>query len=65
MINRHAYHILAHNEPKVLQTLVEMIDDERNDIYIYLNKKNDLNVFLLSIRSMIHEKARFGLQNLN
>ncbi len=35
---RHAYLILAHNEPKILQTLVEMIDDERDDIYIHIDK---------------------------
>ncbi len=43
---RHAYLILAHNEPKILQTLVEMIDDERNDIYIHIDKKSDINQFL-------------------
>ncbi len=43
---RHAYLILAHNEPKILQTLVEMVDDERNDIYIHIDKKSNINHFL-------------------
>lgn len=46
MNNRHAYLILAHNEPEILKILVEMIDDERNDIYIHIDKKSDINQFL-------------------
>ena len=42
---RHAYCILAHNEPKVLEVLVELLDDERNDIYIHLDKKSDISQF--------------------
>ncbi len=44
---RHVYLILAHNEPEILKTLVEMIDDERNDIYIHIDKKSDINQFLI------------------
>ena len=28
---KHAYLIIAHNEPDVLKTLLLMLDDERND----------------------------------
>lgn len=37
--NRHAYLILVHNQPRLLQVLIDMIDDERNDIYIHVDKK--------------------------
>lgn len=37
--NKHAYLILAHNEFDVLQKLVELLDDERNDIYLHIDKK--------------------------
>lgn len=36
---KNAYCILAHNEPNVLNTLVSLLDDETNDIYIHLDKK--------------------------
>lgn len=41
MINdKHAYLIIAHNEPKVLATLFKCIDDRRNDVYLHIDKKS-------------------------
>lgn len=40
---KHAYLILAHNEPELLSLLVERLDDVRNDIYIHFDRK--LSVF--------------------
>ena len=36
---KHAYLIMAHNEPYILESLIKLIDDERNDIYIHVDKK--------------------------
>ncbi len=36
---KHAYLILAHNEPELLSLLVERLDDLRNDIYIHFDRK--------------------------
>lgn len=36
---KHAYLIIAHNEFEVLSSLLELLDDERNDIYIHFDKK--------------------------
>lgn len=36
---RHAYLILAHNEPEVLALLLSRLDDARNDVYIHFDKK--------------------------
>ena len=36
---KHAYLILAHNEPALLSLLVERLDDVRNDIYIHFDRK--------------------------
>lgn len=36
---KHAYLILAHNEWQLLQTLINCIDDERNDIYVHIDAK--------------------------
>ncbi len=36
---KHAYLILAHAEPELLRTLVALLDDPRNDIYIHFDAK--------------------------
>lgn len=36
---KHAYMILAHGEPELLQALVQRLDDPRNDIYVHFDKK--------------------------
>ncbi|GGH32148.1 glycosyl transferase [Sphingobacterium alkalisoli] len=36
---KHAYLIIAHHEFEVLQKLIEALDDERNDIYLHIDKK--------------------------
>lgn len=37
--DRHAYLIIAHANPYVLEKLLLMLDDERNDIFIHIDKK--------------------------
>ena len=37
---RHAYLILAHNDPPLLEVLVNCLDDKRNDIYIHWDAKS-------------------------
>ena len=39
-MKRHAYLILAHNEPEVLSRLVRALDDGRNDIFIHWDRKS-------------------------
>lgn len=36
---KHAYLILAHAEPELLQLLVSLLDDARNDLYIHFDAK--------------------------
>ena len=36
---KHACLILAHNEFEILQTLVQCLDDPRNDIYVHIDRK--------------------------
>ncbi|MBQ8500937.1 MAG: glycosyl transferase [Bacteroides sp.] len=36
---KHAFLIIAHNEPEVLKVLLSMLDDERNDIYLHIDKR--------------------------
>lgn len=37
---KHAYLIIAHNNYDLLKKLIALIDDERNDIYIHIDKKS-------------------------
>ena len=39
-MNKHAFLIIAHNEPKVLRLLLTMLDDERNDIYLHIDLRS-------------------------
>lgn len=34
---KHAYLIIAHNEPEILDILLSMLDDERNDVYLHID----------------------------
>lgn len=36
---KHAYLLLTHEFSPILETLIRMIDDERNDIYVHIDKK--------------------------
>lgn len=39
-MNKHAYLIIVHNEPEVLYRMLELLDDEKNDFYIHIDKKS-------------------------
>ncbi|MCR5747048.1 MAG: beta-1,6-N-acetylglucosaminyltransferase [Lachnospiraceae bacterium] len=39
-MKKHAYLIMAHNEPELLKKILKEIDDPRNDIYIHIDKKS-------------------------
>ena len=43
LVSKHAYLIIAHNQPRLLQLQVDALDDCRNDIYIHFDKKSDIN----------------------
>ena len=36
---KHAYLILAHTHLRQLRTLLSLLDDPRNDIYIHIDRK--------------------------
>lgn len=39
-MKKHAYLIIAHSEPEILKILLSMLDDDRNDIYLHIDKKS-------------------------
>lgn len=45
---RHAYMIMAHHRPDLLQLLIDALDDERNDIFIHVDKKSDMCLSLFT-----------------
>ena len=45
MVEKHAYLIICHHEPLLLQTLVTLIDDVRNDIFIAIDSKSEAGIF--------------------
>ena len=60
---RHAYLVIAHSNWKQLQKLVSLLDDERNDIYIHIDKKSDISDLHLSVRySEIHFVDRVDIR---
>lgn len=38
-MKKHAYLVIAHNEFYILERLLKLIDDDRNDIYLHIDKK--------------------------
>ena len=38
-MKKHAYLIMAHNQPQILKKLLTLLDHEQNDIYIHVDKK--------------------------
>ena len=38
-MKKHAYLIMAHTQPELLKKLIELLDDERNDIYLHIDSK--------------------------
>ena len=38
-MSKHAFLIMAHNEHDILNKLLLLLDDERNDIFIHYDKK--------------------------
>lgn len=56
---KHAFLIIAHNEYPVLEVLLSMLDDERNDIYLHIDKRAD--DLYQKARSFRMKKAGFHL----
>ena len=47
---RHAYLIIAHNEPEILRLLINSIDDSRNDIFLHIDSKSDFQAMSKNIK---------------
>lgn len=56
---KHAYLIMAHNNWKQLNMLLSILDDERNDIYLHIDKKSK-NVPINKIKKIV-KKSRIHI----
>lgn len=43
--SKHAYLIIAHNDPYCFHKLIGLLDDESNDIFVHIDKKSDISQF--------------------
>ena len=39
-VQRHAFLIMAHKDDETLRTLLNLLDDSRNDIFLHMDAKN-------------------------
>lgn len=46
MENKHAYCIIAHQDPVMLHVMIAMLDHPLNDIYVHIDRRVDINPFL-------------------
>lgn len=45
IMNKHAYLILVHGSVEIYRILIRLIDDVRNDIFVHIDAKSDINQF--------------------
>jgi hypothetical protein len=60
MTKKHAYLLIAHDNPWQLSILLELLDDERNDLFLFIDGKSNLSVDQLHY---IPLKSKFILAN--
>ncbi len=61
MNSKHAYLIMAHNQFNILCTLLKSIDDERNDIFLHIDKKSK-KVPWMQIRKSVNRATLFFIE---
>ena len=62
MNKKHAYLIIAHNQPELLKILLKTLDYLDNDIYVHLDKKMG-NICLKPFYEMVKDSGLFFLSN--
>lgn len=55
MMKKHAYLIMAHNNWRILEKLLILLDDKRNDIYLHIDRKSDL----VDFSNKVHNASLF------
>ena len=65
-MKKHAYLLIAHKDDYTFRRLVELLDDERNDIFVHMDAKNssyDENdtISLVEKAHIIHTSHRLSV----
>lgn len=63
-MKKHAYLIIIHQNTFVVQTLLRMLDDSRNDIYIHIDKKSR-NIDEKSLSSLVKQSKVYFVKREN
>lgn len=63
VLKKHAYLFLVHNNIEQLKILLKLIDDERNDIFIHIDKKSDMKKLI--IESYVKKSSIFFCDSIN
>lgn len=63
-VTKQAYLILAHKDDLVFRTLLRMLDDFRNDIFIHMDKKNR-TYNKEAISKVIHRSRIFHTESIS
>ncbi len=53
IVSKHAFLIMAHNEYTLLSKLISLLDDERADIYLHIDKKSERPQGIATSKSML------------
>lgn len=64
-MKKHAYLIMAHNNEYILNKSISLIDDERNDIFLHIDKKVDIKKFLSLITPPTKSKLHILKNRIN
>ncbi len=64
MNSKHAYLIYTHNNFRVLEKLLRSLDDERNDIYLHIDKKvKEFNAIVEKLKTIVIRASLYILEN--
>ena len=58
-MGKHAYLISVHNKPNQLKRLIKILDDERNDLYVHIDKKA-YDIYNSETIKNLHDTIRKG-----
>lgn len=61
---KHAYLIMAHNNFEILEKLIKLLDDRRNDIYIHISKKAG-RIDCEKYRSLTQKSRLYFIKRIN
>lgn len=63
-MDKHAYLIMAHKDDLALRTLVELLDNEKHDIYIHMDKKTK-NYDPKCVSSLVQHSSIYHVERMD